>query len=106
MGKIRIASETEIPKGKGIVAEVEGKEYAVFNVEGTYRVIQNFCPHRGGPLGQGKLCGETVMCPLHGWEFNVASGECLTRPGVRIASFPASLEDGEIVIEVDDSRST
>jgi len=44
----------EIAPGTGKTVTAGGKELAVFNVEGTFHVIDNECPHRGGPLGEGR----------------------------------------------------
>ena len=54
----------------------------VFNVGGNFCATQALCPHRGGPLGQGKLDGSTVTCPLHGSQFNVCSGAVLRGPAI------------------------
>ena len=65
----------------GACARIElpdGDEIAVFNVNGEFYAIDNACPHRGAPLSDGTLCGHAIECALHGWEFDVRTGECLT----------------------------
>ena len=57
-----------------------GDELAVFNVNGEYYATENFCPHKGAPLSEGVLCGYVIECGLHGWQFDVRSGDCLTVP--------------------------
>jgi len=52
----------------------------VYNVGGEFYAIDNFCPHRGARLTEGVLCGYIVECGLHGWQFDVRTGECLTVP--------------------------
>ena len=47
---------------------------AIANVDGTLHAIDGLCPHQGGPLGTGALCGTTLTCPWHGWQFDVATG--------------------------------
>ena len=54
----------------------------VFNVAGKFCATQATCTHRGGPLGQGKLDGSTVTCPLHGSQFDVCSGDVLRGPAM------------------------
>ena len=54
----------------------------VFNVSGKFCATQATCPHRGGPLGEGKLDGSTVTCPWHGSQFNVCSGAVLRGPAM------------------------
>ena len=97
--QLRIASVEEVGKGKGVVAEVDGKEYAVFNVEGTICVIQNFCPHRGGALGKGLLSGEVVTCPWHGARFDVRDGKVLRGPARQdLYTYAVKIEDDDISI--------
>ena len=56
----------------------DGNELAVYNVDGEFYATENFCPHRGARLTEGILCGHIVECGLHGWQFDVRTGECLT----------------------------
>jgi len=76
-----------------------GDELAVYNVNGEFYATENFCPHRGAPLSEGMLCGHVIECALHGWQFDVRSGECLT---VRdhIKSFKVRVEEGLVKIDL------
>lgn len=74
MAKVPVLQTTELAPGESRVVEVEGHELAVFNVEGQFHVLSNICPHVGGPLGEGTLDGQQVICPWHGWRFNVTNG--------------------------------
>ena len=60
---IFIAKKAEIESGKAIVSDLGGPKVAVFNVDGIYHVLSNECGHQGGPLGEGKLEGFSVVCP-------------------------------------------
>lgn len=60
---VRTAGIDDVKPGHGIVAEVNGKILAVFNVDGTLHTIDNTCVHRGGPLGEGDLEGSVVPVP-------------------------------------------
>ena len=71
---VTVAKADELQPGQGMVAEVAGKEIALFNVGGTVYALNNTCVHRGGPLGEGDLDGEVVSCPWHNWEYNVTTG--------------------------------
>src|SRR6266700_1581508 len=48
---------------------------AVFHHDGQFRAIGNACNHKGGPLSEGRLHGEFVMCPWHAWEYSVITGK-------------------------------
>ena len=94
----------EIPPGESRLVQIDGKEAALFNVEGHLYAVGNRCPHRSGPLVKGRI--ETVpdtnvlalRCPLHGWLFELATGRCLTRPGADISSYPVICQDSEVCL--------
>lgn len=77
----------------------DGGELAVYNVSGEYYATENFCPHRGAALSDGTLRGHIVECGLHGWQFDVRTGECLT-VDERIRTFKVTTEDGLVIVEV------
>ena len=70
----------------------DGNELAVYNVDGEYYATENFCPHRGAPLSEGVLCGHVIECGLHGWQFDVRTGDCLTVPD-RIKTYSVEVEE-------------
>jgi nitrite reductase (NADH) small subunit len=64
-----------IPPGEGRVFDVEGRRVAIFHARGgAVYATQAGCPHRGGPLADGLLGGSSLICPLHGWKFDLARG--------------------------------
>ena len=97
---VTVAKADELQPGQGMVAEVAGKEIALFNVGGTVYALNNTCVHRGGPLGEGDLDGEVVSCPWHNWEYNVTTGACLTNPSACVATFPVVVDGNEIKVEL------
>lgn len=97
---VRVAGTADLKPGSGMVAEVNGRSIAVFNVDGTYHAIDNTCVHRGGPLGEGDVDGHVVTCPWHGWQFNVTTGACLNNPAARVASYPVQVEGTDIKVLV------
>jgi len=98
---IEIARTDEIAPGETKMVEVEGRKIALFNLEGSYWAIDDTCPHRGGPLSEGEVKGEEVICPWHGSEFNIKTGEVL-RPPARggVKSYKVQVEGSIIKIEV------
>ena len=69
-----IADAAECPPGASIERLAGGCMVAIANVEGTFHAIDGLCPHQGGPLGTGALCGKVLTCPWHGWQFDVTTG--------------------------------
>ena len=96
---IRITPAENIPVREGRSVQIGEDEIAIFNLGDRYLAIDNNCPHRGGPLCDGIVSGETVVCPLHGWKISLETGEVL-KPDVcvRVGTYPVSVEDGVISV--------
>ena len=77
----------------------DGNELAVYNVDGEFYATENYCPHKGARLTEGSLCGHIIECGLHGWQFDVRSGECLTVPEP-IKKYRVTLEDRVIKVHL------
>jgi nitrite reductase/ring-hydroxylating ferredoxin subunit len=100
MASVRVAAVGEIAPGEGRVVEAGGHVLALFNVDGAYHCIDNACPHRGGPLGEGDLEGRVVSCPWHAWRWDVTSGANTNNPAVRVAAYPVTVADGGVFVEL------
>ncbi|MGQ0812118.1 MAG: Rieske (2Fe-2S) protein [Nitrospiraceae bacterium] len=95
---VKVTGIADVSPGSGIVAEVNGQVIAVFNVNGTFYAIDNTCVHRGGPLGEGDVEGETVTCPWHGWQYNVRTGVSLNNPAACVKSYPVQVEGTDVKV--------
>lgn len=83
---------------------VEGRRIALYNVAGEFYATQDICRHKGGLLGKGTLDGLVVTCPLHGWRFNVRTGDCLTHPHCkRLQLYATSVEEDGVAVELQTS---
>ena len=101
-GWTAVARPDDVPPGTGRVVNVDGRLIALFHHDGAFYAIDNRCPHRGGPLGNGALDGDTVICPWHGWSFDVRTGVNVDRGRIRVACFEAAVEDGRVYVRVGD----
>lgn len=98
---VRVASVDEIPQGRGKAMEVRGRRLAVFHTrDGKFYAIDNACRHQGGPLADGELDGHTVFCPLHGWAYDITTGECLEDSERSVERFEIKVEDAGIWVRV------
>lgn len=95
---VRVAGTEDVKPGHGIVAEVNGKTVAVFNVNGEFRAIDNTCLHRGGPLGEGDLEGNVVTCPWHGWQFDVTTGACVNNPSAKVEVYEVRVDGTDVKV--------
>jgi nitrite reductase/ring-hydroxylating ferredoxin subunit len=97
---ISVGRVEDIPNGRCASFQLlEGNELAIYNVDGEFYATSNFCPHRGAPLSEGILCGSVIECGLHGWQFDVRTGEGLTVPEP-VESYRVVIEDGWIKVLV------
>jgi len=81
-------------------AEVEGVGVCLANVDGELSALDNVCPHRQGPLGQGWVEGEAVICPWHSWAFNAKTGVAEYPEGERVGSFAVRVEGEDVLVEI------
>jgi nitrite reductase/ring-hydroxylating ferredoxin subunit len=98
---VKVAATSELAPGQAKKVEVDGKVIALFALEGGYYAIDDTCPHRAGPLSEGPVEGEVVMCPWHGSKFNVRSGDVLAPPArTGVSSYRVRVTGSDIEVEV------
>ncbi len=86
----------DISPGQGRAYVVGGRMIAVFRERGgRLFAIDNQCPHRGGPLADGIAGNGTVICPLHGWKIELATGRCLGEAAT-VQVYEARVVDGHV----------
>jgi len=102
MGNIFEAARIdELDSGQAKLVEIEGKEIALFNCDGTYYAIDNECTHVGGSLCEGEIDGSTVICPWHGGKFDLKSGEALAPPAEEnVNTYKVHIDGDFIKIEI------
>lgn len=99
-GFVRLCALVEAPKA-GTVTEMQadGRAICVANIDGELSALDNVCPHRQGPLGEGIIEDGAVVCPWHGWAFDAKTGEGVHNPGMRVDAFPLKVESGDVWIK-------
>ncbi len=103
MVELTIGPLSAIPPGEGRSFIAGGEKVAVFCTRGgQVFAVQAECPHRGGPLADGLLGGTTLICPLHGWKFDLSTGKPLMGD-CAIKTFPVRVDEvGQIMLTVDE----
>lgn len=90
----------DIPVGQGRAYVIGGRTIAVFRQrDGRVFATDNRCPHRGGPLAEGLVGDGKVICPLHAWKIDLASGRCLGE-GEAVATHPVEVVGDDVVVTV------
>lgn len=90
----------ELPVGNCATVTVEGKDIAVFNVEGEIFAMDDACIHMGASLGSGRFEGKTVTCRAHGLRFDVTTGKLVGNDAAALQTYPVKIEEGAILIAV------
>ena len=127
MSGIVVGKAADIPVGgRVIIVPFRGRAgIGIFNVKGAYYALRNICPHKRGPLCTGEVAGrssteappsatdgfvgyeregEIIRCPWHAWQFDIATGECLADPNMRVKTYPIVVDGEDIIVDVDVSE--
>ena len=89
------------PEGEAKEFELNGKTICVAHTHEGCSAMDNVCMHRGGPLGQGVVDGTKILCPWHGWAFDVNTGASVHNDSVRVAVYPLKIEGDDVMVLVD-----
>lgn len=121
MRQVRVAREEEIPEGGRKVVAIGEIEIGLFRVDGAILAYRNECPHQGGPVCQGRLMpgveerldaerrslgihyvagSAHLVCPWHGWEFDLRSGRHCGHDAARLAAHPVMIQDGDVYVGI------
>ena len=95
-----VAKMSEIPPGSGKAVDLGGRKVALFNVDGVFHALSNECSHQAGPLGEGKLEGFSVSCPLHQWKFDVTTGKCLSVIGSSVRKYESAASGEDLYVKI------
>lgn len=97
----RIADVDEMPEGERLMFEVDGQAVVLFNVNGELLATGDLCSHDEGPIGDGELDGDVIICPRHGARFDVHTGKVLSLPAVTgIPVYPVQIVDNYIEVGI------
>ena len=97
----------ELGVGEVKPLSILGREFSIYRGEdGAARVTDAYCPHLGAHLGHGgKVEGNAVVCPFHGWRWDGVSGRCLEVPyskkipaRAEIATYPTREQNGYVML--------
>jgi nitrite reductase (NADH) small subunit len=88
-----------IPLGEGQMFDAGGVTLALFRGrDGRIFATEPWCPHRGGPLADGMVASGRVLCPLHGYAFDLATGQPIHHECRALRTFPVRLNDRDEVL--------
>jgi nitrite reductase (NADH) small subunit len=117
--EIRVGSISDLVDGQRLLAAVDGREVFVFERDGRLYAFENVCRHMGGPVGEGNLIGKVesvldetgahvrdrfstteihLVCPWHGWEYDIETGECAANRRIRLRRYEAVQRGDDVYV--------
>jgi 3-phenylpropionate/trans-cinnamate dioxygenase ferredoxin component len=101
MGFVRVADVADIAVGQGLLVEVKGLTVAVFNAGGgRFHATSPLCPHEDGPLAEGWLEADAVVCPWHGFDFDLTHGQCRVNESLHISVYPVRVAGRDVEVDI------
>ena len=117
--RYRLGGINDFPDNSHRVVDVNGRQLGVFRIKGKLYALPNICPHMTGPVCEAKIVtgslrtdestdwkpewvydGEVVVCPWHGLEYHVPTGQCLAYEHIRIRRYKVTTEGDHVVVEI------
>lgn len=114
-----IGQLTEFPEGSHRIVEVGGRQIGIFNIRNELYALPNICPHQTGPVCAGRSLtgsvlaskdsdwkpewvheGEVIVCPWHGLEYHVPTGQCLAFRQIHLRRYAVYVDGGSVVIDL------
>ncbi|MFC3964384.1 Rieske (2Fe-2S) protein [Nocardia jiangsuensis] len=102
MTEFTVGRIDDIPIGEGRAFAVDGAQVAVFRLrDGSLRALGAVCPHRGGPLADGLVDDAVVVCPLHGYTYDLCTGTERTGSDLTVPVYHALADpDGTLRVRI------
>ncbi len=96
------AKLSEVPKWGKKLVQVDGVEVLLVNGGGTIYACENECPHQGSPMSGGMVKdAATIVCPRHGYRFDLKTGACRDFPEYLLKVYPVRVEGDDILVGIE-----
>ncbi len=101
-----VAATLNVDHGRGCAVDA-GRTRLLLVAQGDrIRALENRCSHRGGPLSEGTIDGDCVICPWHASRFHLETGEVVAGPAtVGQAAYQTRVTDGHIQVRRNETRT-
>ena len=95
---MKVGEMSELTADKPLRASLGSEKILIFLVEGAPVATAARCPHAQGPLHQGEICNGQLICPWHGWTFNLPSGSCEEDPDLMLTTYAVQRDGDDIFV--------
>jgi nitrite reductase/ring-hydroxylating ferredoxin subunit/DMSO/TMAO reductase YedYZ heme-binding membrane subunit len=97
-GFVDVCSVDEIPERRAVVTCLSGERVAVFRYDGRISALSNVCQHQNGPLGEGRIVNDCVVCPWHGYEYQPDTGASPAPFTEKVPTFDVRVRAGRVLV--------
>jgi nitrite reductase (NADH) small subunit len=117
--EIHVGQASDLVDGQRLMVRLDGRDVFIFEREGRLYAFENLCLHMGGPVGEGILIGKVeaildenrahvrdrfspteihLVCPWHGWEYDIETGECAANRRLKLRRYQAVQRGEDIYV--------
>jgi naphthalene 1,2-dioxygenase system ferredoxin subunit len=98
---IKVIELSDVPDNDVKAVNANGREIAIYGVDGSVYATDNICTHGNARLCDGFLDGHEIECPLHQGKFDVRTGKAICEPlTTDVLSYPTRIEEGAVYVEI------
>ena len=103
---VEIGRTAELPVGSVRAVHVNGRRLALYRTARGFFATDSVCPHRGGPLAEGDLLGNEIVCPWHLWSFDVETGVNPGNPECSVLTHEVRVEGDKILVRLSQTATS
>ncbi|HJW94452.1 MAG TPA: Rieske 2Fe-2S domain-containing protein [Thermoanaerobaculia bacterium] len=96
---IDAGSAHELPVGRAKLVATAGTRLVLCHTKDGFFALDNTCPHRGGPLHEGDVIGNEIVCPWHLWGFDVSTGLCGGNTDLSVSTHEVRIAGDRILVK-------
>jgi len=98
---IKVCKLDEIPPSQARTVRADNTVIAVFRLtDDRVKAVENRCPHKDGPLAEGIISGDDILCPLHNWRIHLDDGQVVAPDEGCVQTYPVKVESDTVFIAV------
>lgn len=96
---VKVGKVSDVPEGRAETFDVEDRRIAVFHLDDGFYAIEDICTHDGGPLAEGEVEEDVVICPRHGAKFSIRTGAALSLPAITpVDAYPVRVDGEDLMV--------
>lgn len=98
-GFVDVCAVADIPERRAVITCLSGERVAIFRYDGQISALSNVCQHQNGPLGEGRIINDCVVCPWHGYEYLPATGASPPPFTEKVPTFNVRVINGRVAVD-------